>query len=133
MKQEDHTVTKDSFKALQNALEGVNKRINNLVALKISPDNTDGTLLSDEEFGDRKRALMMEKEKISNDLSNVNPNNTEWVEIAKESFDFGLAAKRSFEKGPSLDKQVIFKGVGSKPILLDQEVQFQLQYVFFSL
>ena len=131
VKQEDHIVTKDSFEALQNALEGVNKRINNLVALKISPDNTDGTLLSDEEFGDRKRALMMEKEKISNDLANIDPNVTEWAEIARESFDFGLAAKRGFEKGPSLNKQVIFKGVGSNPILLNQEVQFQLQYVFY--
>lgn len=131
VKQEDHVVTKDSFEALQNALEGVNKRINNLVALKISPNNSDGVLLSDEEFADRKRALVMEKEKISQDLANIDPNTTEWAEIAKDSFDFGLAAKRWFEKGPSLDKQVIFKGVGSNPILLNQKLQFQLQYVFY--
>ena len=30
-----------------------------------------------------------------------------------------------------MDKQVIFKVVGSNPILLDQKLQFQLQYQFF--
>ncbi len=130
VKTTDSNVTKDSYEALQAVLEGVNKRINNLVALKISPDNSDGSLLSDQEFGDRKRALLIEKEKLTQQLSKINPNSTEWAEIAKDSFDFSLLASQRFETGNSIDKKVIFKTVGSKPILLDQKLRFQLQYLF---
>ena len=130
VKTKDSNVTKGSYEALQTVLEGVNKRINNLVALKISPDNSDGSLLSDQEFGDRKRVLLIEKQKVSQQLSELDPNSSEWAEIAKESFDFALLASERFENGNSSDKKVIFKTVGSKPILLDQKLQFQLRYLF---
>ncbi|HSW96234.1 MAG TPA: recombinase family protein, partial [Candidatus Saccharimonadales bacterium] len=131
IKKQDQSVTKSSYEALQTALNGVNKRITNLVSLKISPDNSDGSLLSDEEFADRKRALVFEKEKLMKQLEQQDPNNSEWAEIGKDSFDFGLRASRRFSKGGTDDKKIIFKTVGSKPILLDQKLQFQLRYLFF--
>ncbi len=130
VKEQDSSVTKDSSDALQTALDGINKRINNLVGLKISPDNSDGSLLSDQEFADRKRALMLEKEKIVQQLSQIDPNGSEWAEIAKESFNFSLLAAERFENGDSEDKKVIFKTVGSNPILLDQNLRFQLGFIF---
>ncbi len=130
-KTKDSNISKGSSEALQSALEGVNRRIDNLIALKISPDNSDGSLLSDNEFADRKRGLLEEKEKIAKQLSQIDPNNLEWAEIAKESFEFSLLAYERFEKGDSEDKKVIFKGVGLNPILLDQNLQFQLRYLFY--
>ncbi len=130
VKVKDNDISKDSYQALQTALEGVNKRINNLVALKISPDNSDGSLLSDGEFADRKRALLIEKEKIIQQLAKIDPASTEWAEIARDSFDFSLYAYERFNKGYSEDKNVIFKTVGSNPILLNQKLQFQLRYPF---
>lgn len=129
--EQDHSVIQSTYEALQTALNGVNKRISNLVSLKISPDNTDGSLLSDEEFADRKRALVFEKEKITKQLEQQDPNNSEWAEIGKDSFDFGLRASRRFKKGGTDDKKIIFKTVGSNSILLDQKLQFQLRYLFF--
>ena len=64
-------------------------------------------------------------------LEQQNPQNSDWAEIAKDSFDFGLLAKKRFEKKGSDTKKIIFKTVGSEPILLDQELQFQLRYLFF--
>jgi len=43
-------------------------------------------LLSDEEFGDRKRNLLIEKEQIMKKMSQTDPKNTQWANIAKESF-----------------------------------------------
>lgn len=131
VKIKESSISKDSYEALQTVLIGVNKRINNLMVLKISPDNSDGSLLSDEEFGDRKRALLMEKEKTIQQLTKTDPNNTEWAELAKDSFDFAIMASRRFEKGSTEDKKIIFKVIGSNPILLDQQLQFQLRYLFF--
>ena len=130
VKESDSTVTKNSHEALQKALDGVIKRINNLVALKISPDNSDGMLLSDEEFGDRKRILLLEKERVIKQLEQTHPDNLEWASTAKESFDFALLAAERFQTGGTNDKKVIFKTVGSNPILLEQKLQFQLRYLF---
>lgn len=130
VKAKDDMVNKNSYQALQKALESVNKRINNLVSLKISPDNSDGSLLSDQEFADRKRILLLEKETITQQLSQKNPSDSEWSTIAKESFEFGLLARERFIKGNPEDKKIIFKTVGSNPILLDQKLQFQPRYLF---
>ena len=133
VKEQDSSVTKSSFEALQSALDGVNKRIDNLVSLKISPDNSDGSLLPDQEFADRKRALLLEKDKISKQLANANPDNLEWAQIAEDSFDFATKAARRFkdENTNTDDKKVIFKTVGSNPILLDQKLRIQLRWLCF--
>lgn len=131
VKESDSKVVKGSYEALQTALDGVIKRINNLVSLKISPDNSDGNLLSDAEFADRKRALVLEKDKITQQVALQDPNSSEWAEIGKDSFDFALLASQRFEKGGSEDKKIIFKTIGSNPILLDQKLLFQLRYLFF--
>lgn len=131
VKKKDDSVNKNSHEALQKTLENVNKRINNLVSLKISPDNSDGSLLSDEEFGDRKRALLMEKEKVMKKLSQTDPENTEWAELARESFEFGLLAAERFENGGSDDKKVIFRTIGSNPTLKEKKLRFKAKYPFF--
>ncbi len=129
-KEKDNDANKNSFEALKAALDGVNKRMDNLIALKISPDNSDGVLLSDVEFSDRKRGLLFEKEQITEQLSQKDPNNAEWAEIAENGFDFAINAYERFNKGDSEDKKVIFKTIGSDPILLDQNLQFQLRMLF---
>ncbi len=129
-KEKDSNVNKDSFEALQVALNGVNRRLDNLIALKISPDNSDGSLLSDTEFADRKRGLIFEKEQLTQQLAQKDPNNNEWSQLAKDSFNFSLEAYKRFLKGKPGAKRVIFKTVGSDPILLDQNLLFQLRMPF---
>ena len=129
-KDKESSINRDSYEALQAALEGVNRKIDNLTSLIISPGNSDGSLLSNQEFSDRKRGLLIEKEEITNKLSKIDPNNSEWAELGKESFDFALLASKRFENGLSDDKRIIFTTVGSNPILLDQNLKFQLRYLF---
>ncbi len=131
-KDKNQEASKNSSEALQTALGGVNRRIDNLIALKISPSN-DGSLLSDEEFADRKRELMIEKEQLTRQLSKVNPNGEDWVDIARNAFEFALLAKERFENGDSEDKKVIFKAIGVNPILLDQKLKYQPRFVFLKI
>ncbi len=131
-RERNQAVNKNSSKALQTVLDGVNRRIDNLIALKISPEN-DGSLLSDSEFADRKRELMIEKEQIIRQLSKENSNGNDWTDIAKDAFEFALLAKERFENGDSEDKKVIFKAIGVNPILLDQKLEYQPRFVFLRL
>lgn len=126
----EQLVTEYKHNALQKALDSVNKRISNLVDLKISPDNADGSLLSDAEFSERKRSLLGEKEKLMEQIKRDGTNNSEWGVIAKESFDFGLKAKRKFETHVPEEQKIITKTIYSNLILLDQNLQFQPRYLF---
>lgn len=131
-KSKGQEVHKGSYEALQSVLDGVNKRIDNLIALKISPAN-DGSLLSDAEFSERKRELMMEKETITRQLAQCNPNSSDWVDVAKDAFEFAVLAKQRFESGDSEDKKVIFKAIGVNPILLDQKLAYQPRFIFLKI
>ena len=133
VKDKDETVNKGSFEALQTALEGVNRRIDNLVALKISPDNSDGSLLSNTEFADRKRALMIEKDKINQQIGQADPNRNDWDSVARDAFDFALLASRKFAKDDTEIKKTIFKTIGLNPILLDHKLQYQLRFIFMKI
>lgn len=126
----ERTVTDDAQKAIQAALEGVNKRIHNLTDLKISPNNADGSLLSDEEFADRKRALLLEKEQLLDKIQNGSSNEDSWGEIARGSFDFGLRASSRFQKEDPEEQKSIVKTVYSNLILLDQTLQLQPRYLY---
>lgn len=124
-------ISKNSSEAVQKALDGVNRRIDNLIALKISPEN-DGSLLSDGEFADRKRELMVEKDTLTRQLSKA-ANQDDWSEVAREAFDFARLAQDRFENGNSEDKKVIFKAIGLNPILLYQKLDYQPRFVFMKI
>jgi len=90
-------------------------------------------LLSNTEFSDRKRALMIEKDTIVQQLNQTGSNNSEWANIAREVFDFGLLAHKRFGgKDPEV-KKVIFKTISLKSTLLDQKLQYQLRFVFLKI
>lgn len=129
LKGAERTITEDKKNAFQAALYGINKRITNLTDLKISPGNVDGSLLSDEEFAERKRSLLIEKDKLLNQIQAENGDNESW-ELAKESFVFGLRAKERFDNDDPEEQKTIVKTVWSNLILLDQNLQFQPRYIF---
>lgn len=130
MKYKEENTNQDSLKALQNALDGVIKKINNLLELKISPNNMDGSLLTDEEYSERKQAYLQEKMKITEQLSKLNGNEGGWVDVARDSFDFALQAAIKFKNGAPDIKRTIVKTVGSDLILLYQDLQFRPRFLF---
>ena len=129
-KGEVHTLAVNKMQALQNALDGINKRLSNLTELKISPDNSDGSLLSDEEFAQKKRLLLTEKDKLLYQIKNENLDQETW-EFIKDSFEFGLRAKKRYEDDIPDEQKVIVKTIWSNLILLDQNLQFQPRPLYF--
>ena len=65
-------------------------------------------------------------------MSQTDPENTQWVDIAKESFNFGLLAAKRFENGGTEAKKVILKTIGSYPKLRDKKLQYKAKYLFFT-
>lgn len=112
---------------LQRSYNDVVKRIDNLVSLKISPQNSDGSLLSDDEFKKQKQDLMIEKSSLEEKLNNTGNRISTWVELTEKAFNFACYAKYWFEKGDDESKRQIFAGLGSKLVLEDKIVRVELE------
>ena len=110
-------------KAYDNCL----RKIDNLLQLKISPMNADGSLLSDEEYAKRKAELIKEKARLQELLGDTDKRVEKWLEIAERTFDFACHAKYWFENGADQDKASILKSLGSNLILRDRKLMLDLK------
>lgn len=123
-------VRENQVKVLQKEHKDVRKKLDNLLELKISPNNTDGILLSDEEFESRKNILVKDKHAIENKLEKLNTGMDDWIDITAKTFDFAARAKRRFEEGGVDDKKIILKAIGSNLYLKDKKLDIQARTPF---
>lgn len=117
---------------LQNSYNDCVKRLDNLVKLKISPVNSEGSLLSDEEFLAQKIAIVTEKGKLEESLANQGQRVNNWLEQVEEHFNFALHARHRFEVGTPEEKREMVVTIGSNLTLLDKVLGLDLgnEYAF---
>lgn len=113
--------------SVQEAYNGCLKRIDNLLALKISPQNSDGDLLSDDEYKNQKQTLIEEKERLKEKLGDTDLRVDKWLELSEKTFEFATYAKHWFEKGGQEEKRQIFASLGSNLILKDKIISINLE------
>ena len=97
----------------QMAYDDCVKRIDNLLKLKISPQNTNDDVISEEEYMHRRKALLTEKDDL---LANINSTDTRinnWLELSEKTFNFACYARYWFEKGDIKAKTQILATLGS--------------------
>lgn len=95
--------------------------------LKISPQNTHGELLSDDEFKNQKQSLLTEKSKLIELLQDTDGRIEKWVELTEKTFNFACYARRWFTDGDTTTKKQILLGIGSNLTLKDGIVGVDLE------
>lgn len=100
--------------------------------LKISPINTDGSLLNDDEFLAQKRSIIAEKTKLEESLGNQGSRISNWAEQVEEHFNFALHARYRFENGTPDEKREMLVTVGSNLTLFNKilAVDLENEYAF---
>ncbi len=118
---------------LRRAHDDCQRKIDNLLELRISPANTDGSLLNDEEFKARRMSLMRERDQLSERLTQSDFNADKWAGILAETFDTTLRAIEEFESGDVKKRKVLLGRIGANLVLDQKELQLQpkRQYVAF--
>jgi len=117
------TVLTSQRKAYDSCL----KKLDNLFALKISPQNTDGILLSDEEYAKRKTELLKEKARLEEVLNDTSGRVERWLDTVEKTFDLACYARKWFAKGSPEEKGSILQAIGSNLILKDKKLHIQLK------
>jgi site-specific DNA recombinase len=116
--------------SLQSTYKDCIKRIDNLVQLKISPQNTDNQLLTDSEFKAQKQILLKEKSELEERMKDAGNRITKWLELSEKTFDLACHAKYWFKEGDKKTKQEILQFLGSNLTIKDKIVRINLQKPF---
>lgn len=110
---------------LQKRLQILGRQLENLLSLKISAGNSDGSLLSDEEFANQKNRLLKEKTKLEQELSKKQGTEEKVYQFTKETLLFSSYALFWFTNGKPEQKRKIFAALGSNYTLKDKKLVIQ--------
>jgi hypothetical protein len=119
------------IQAQQKAYKECVRRIDNLVKLKTSPGNTDGSQLSDEEYGRQRVELLKEKSALEELLRDAGHRVEQWVKLAEQTFEFACNARARFAKGDAKTKKEILATIGSNLTLKDKILCIEARKPFF--
>ena len=90
---------KDIVQAQQKAYQECVRQIDSLVNLKTSAGNKDGSLLSDEEYGQRRGRLLKEKASLEGLLNNAGRRVEQQLKLCEQTFEFASTAQARFTQG----------------------------------
>jgi hypothetical protein len=111
----------------QGSYDSVVQQIDNLVRLKISPENADGSLLPDDVYEKQMRELNKKKRDLKSRLDNVDERIDTWRENIERTFNFACYARYWFANGDNKTRKEIMMGLGSNLILMKKILRIDIQ------
>lgn len=118
--------------SLRKGLSQCQQQIDNLLMLKISPQNTNGQVISNEEYVERRKTLLAEKESFERQLEQQSLRQNDWLELTEKTFNFACYGREWFANGDSQQKRDILTALGlnlklrNKKLLIDPAKPFQI-------
>ena len=119
--------------AQQKAYRDCLRRIDNMVKLKTSPGNQDGSLLSEEEYSRQRFELLKEKSNLEESLQDTGDRVEKWLNLAEQTFEFACTARNRFATGDAMTKKQILMTIGSNLILRDKKLLIEAKKPFLIL
>jgi site-specific DNA recombinase len=104
----------------QKAYQDCLIRLDHLVRLKTAPENANGSLLSDEEYGHQRFALLKEKARLEELFQDTGHRVEHWLSLVEKTFHFACSARYWFAEGDLAVKKEILLAIGSNLTLKDK-------------
>ena len=95
--------------------------------------NTDGSVLTDDDFKTQVQGLQKEKAQLDQQQQNLSKRVDQWVELSQKTFKFACYARYWFEKGLLQDKRIILQTIGSNFLLKDKILEIDIPKPFKSI
>ncbi len=130
-KDQDFQVNKSE--SLNNAHDNCRQRIANLLRLKISPNNTNGEMLSDEKFQVENKTLETELKSLDDQIAKLDEYTVKRSQEIADKFDFAVQAKERFATGGLTEKRKVLTDLGSNLSLKDKILTIELPEIFISI
>jgi len=114
------------FASQRKAYDICIKKLDNLFNLKISPSNSDGSLLSDEEYGKEKTELMKEKIRLEGVLNDTEKRVERFLKTQEKVFNYARYAQYWFAQGSPQEKADLLQTLGSNIVLSMKKLELEL-------
>jgi site-specific DNA recombinase len=108
-------------------------QIEGLVSLKTSSKNMDGSLLSDDEYAQRRGKLLKDKVALEELLKNAGGKVKQQLKLSEKTFEFACAVQERFANGDPKIKKEILMTMGSNLTLKDKKLLIEARKPFFIL
>jgi hypothetical protein len=132
-----HEIRKDEARANEETvlakhkrLENIIKQVDGLLLKYTSPENSDGQIMTNEEYTRLRSSLLKEKNELEMELNATGKKIEEWLEFSEKTFNFARYARMWFINGNLDAKRAIFACLGSHLFLKDKKVSIQLKKPF---
>jgi len=116
-----------------NELSAVVEQLDGLLLKFTSPANTNGNLISDDEYQALKSQLMKRKNTLEEALANKGKEMEKWMELSERTFNFARYARYWFENGDKSTRRAILACLGSNLVLKDRKINVKLNPIFNSI
>ncbi len=113
---------KEVIQTQQKAYQDCQRRIENLVRLKTSPDNADGSLLSDEEYGQQRALLLKKKSDLERSLNTGEGHPQDWLRLSTQTIELACIVREKFAQGDANTKKEILTTIASNLTLKDKKL-----------
>ena len=107
-------------------LDSTIKQVDSLLLKYTSPENINGSLISNEEYQVLKSQLLKKKSILEDELKIKGKEVNEWVELTEKTFDFATYARIWFEKGDLQTKKNILSCLGQNLTIKDQKISLDI-------
>lgn len=124
----DREIVRNNFK---EAYEDCVKKLDNLLKLKISPQNIHGEVIFEEEYVRQRKELLTEKEDLLAKITDTNQRMNNWYELTEKTFNFACYARYWFAHGDLKTKTSILAALGSNITLKDKKLSIDGHKPFF--
>ncbi len=133
MNQDEIKLREDNINNIKRAHDAARAKLDNLLHLKISPANSDGSLLSDEKFREEKLEIETEVKSLENQLANTDQRMLQVAHDINETFEFATLAQQRFAAADLKTKRKMAMDLGTHLILKDKKVLFDNPFPIFKL
>jgi len=107
------------------------KKLDNLLKLKISTQNIDGSVITDEEYTAQRKYLLQEKEALMQNMNGTDQRIDRWHELSVKTFNFACYARYHFAHGDLKTKTQILAALGSNLTINNKDIAIDGQKHFF--
>lgn len=121
----EQRVHEEQTKSIQRAISLCDTKLNNLLELRISPENTDGSLISDKEYKLSKKQITLDRNKLVSYEELASSQKDGWQKLTVEIFDFACLARKHFAEGDVDVKKSILARIGANLLLKDGKLHME--------
>lgn len=125
---QDRETVRHNFK---DAYDDCVNKLDNLLKLKISPQNSDGSVVSEEEYASQRKSLLGQKQTLLEKINDTDARQNNWLELSERTFEFARDARYWFANGDVKTKTQILATLGSNLTIKDKELVIDGQKSFF--